>query len=404
MSVFENLTRCIVRGGRLIRSDLDERSSLLGLFAACPAALLLVAALSSCAPPLGDTDAALALEDIAAGGRESRLKQQTPRPLRRTIGYSIGGRPYSGDLYLSPQGAKAGIVLVPGVVPAGKDDLRLVALALTLARLRFAVLVPDLRGLRNYQVRASDVGEVADAFRYLLSRPELVPEGRAGIAGFSYGAGPVLLAALEPDIRAQVRFVVTMGGYYDLRSIVTYFTTGYYKTDLDGDWHYRSPAPYIKWVFTLSNTDLLEHAADRARLRAFARKSVRDRETDGVDHAGQLGPDAQALYALLTNKDPERVPALIDRLPPRILNELEAINPAAQDLSALQAQVILVHGRSDTMIRYTESVALSRALPPGQTQLFLIEGLAHVDVQVRRQDIPHLLAAMEALLAQQAGN
>ena len=87
-------------------------------------------------------------------------------------------------LYLSTQGTRAGIVLVPGVVPAGKDDRRLVALAQTLARLQFAVLVPDLRGLRRYQVRAQDVGEVADAFRYLASREDLVPEGRAGIAGF----------------------------------------------------------------------------------------------------------------------------------------------------------------------------------------------------------------------------
>ena len=61
---------------------------------------------------------------------------------------------------------------------------------------QFAVLVPDLRGLRDYRVRAANVREVADAFRYLVARGGLAPQGRAGIAGFSYGAGPVLLAAL----------------------------------------------------------------------------------------------------------------------------------------------------------------------------------------------------------------
>ena len=95
---------------------------------------------------------------------------------------------------------------------------------------------------------------------------------------------------------------------------------------------------------------------------------------------------------------------LINALSPRMLSELEGLNPAARDLSALQAQVILVHGRSDTMIPYSESVALARALPPERVRLFLIDGLAHVDVRIKRQDIPHLLDAMEALLSQREGS
>jgi pimeloyl-ACP methyl ester carboxylesterase len=364
-----------------------------------------LATLLACARPhLGDTEAALALEDIAAGYGRSRLKQQSPQPDRRRVEYRVDGRAYRGDLYLSSQPARAGIVLIPGVVAAGKDDSRVVALAHTLARSRFAVLVPDLRGLRRYQVRASDVGEVADAFRYLVSRRDLLPVDRVGIAGFSYGAGPVLLAALEPDIRSQVRFVVALGGYYDLHSIVTYFTTGYYRTAPTADWHYLAPHPYIKWVFALSNADLVERPGDRASLQAYAQETLNYSETDLVDHSAHLAADAQALYALLRNEDPEQVSTLINALSPRMLKELEGLNPAARDLSALPAQVILVHGRSDTMIPYSESVALARALPPERVRLFLIDGLAHVDVQIKRQDIPHLLDAMEALLAQREGS
>ena len=43
-------------------------------------------------------------------------------------------------------------------------------------------------------------------------------------------------------------------------------------------------------------------------------------------------------------------------------------------------------------------MALSRALPEGQSQLFLIDGLAHVNLAPKAHDIPQLLAAMEALL------
>lgn len=359
---------------------------------------LIVVSLPACAPRFGDSEAALAFEDLRAGQGASRLKRQTPEPARQTVAYTIEGRPHVADLYLSPEGPRAGIVLVPGVVPAGKDDERLVALARTLARLRFAVLVPEIEGLRQYRVRAGDVDEVADAFRYLLSRKEVVPQGRAGLAGFSYGAGPVLLAGLRPEIRERVRFILTLGGYYDLRNLVSYFTTGYYRGG--GQWRYRASQPYAAWVFAASNAEFLERPADRSRLRAYARQ-IRDGVADelAVPMSG-LASDAQALYELLANNDPKRVPVLIDRLSPRIRSELEGINPAGHDLSRLQAELILVHGRSDDIIPYPESVALARDLPAEQVHLFLIDGFAHVDIGLEAHDWPRMLEAMERLLAQ----
>jgi pimeloyl-ACP methyl ester carboxylesterase len=113
-----------------------------------------------------------------------------------------------------------------------------------------------------------------------------------------------------------------------------------------------------------------------------------------------LAPDAQAFYELLTNHLPAQVPALLDKLPPRMLTELEGINPAAHDLSQLQADVILLHGRGDNLIPYTESIALAGALPASQVQLFIIDGLAHVDFRPKAHDVPQLLDAMDALLAE----
>jgi pimeloyl-ACP methyl ester carboxylesterase len=207
----------------------------------------------------------------------------------------------------------------------------------------------------------------------------------------------VLLAGLEPDVRERLGFILTLGGYHDLRSVVTFFTTGYYR-DGEGDaWRHKPVSPYAAWVFALSNLELLEQPADRQRLRDYL---------GGLTHESAaavptgLAPDAQALLALLLNRDPERVPALIDGLSPRIRAQLAGLNPAARDLGALQAELILVHGRADNIIPYTESVALARALPAGRARLFLIDGFAHVDVRVERQDIPQLRRAVQALLEQ----
>ncbi len=356
--------------------------------------------LTGCTPKLGDTEAALALEDIVAGSSRSRLKAQTPQPSRKPLQYTVDGRHYTGDIYLSPEGVRAGIVLIPGVVPDGKDDRRLVELAYTLARMQFAVLTPDLKDLRRYRVRRKNVREVADAFQHLVSRPEWAPQGQAGIAGFSYGSGPVLLAALDPAIRDQVHFVMTLGGYYDLRSIVKYLTTGYFREDADSHWQYRKPNAYIKWVFARSNIDLLESPGERALLRYMVNRLSDDSEADVDLPAVSLRPESRALYSLLTNEDPARVNALIDSLSPRMRRELEGLDPSAHDVAAIRAKVLLLHGRGDNMIPYTESVSLARNLPPEQVSLFLIDGFAHVDVRVKRRDVAKMLSAMEALLAQ----
>lgn len=361
--------------------------------------LVVVFVLSACASPLGDTEADLALENIAAGLSHSRLKEQTPEPAISEVTYHIEGRHYKADLYHSPSFSRAGIVLVPGVVPAGKDDSRLVVLAKTLARLHFAVLVPDIEGLRRYQVRGRDVEAVADAFRYMTHQPALAPKSRIGIAGFSYGAGPVLLAALQPDIQKQVRFIVTMGGYHDLNKVVAYFTTGHYHDEESGELHYRPANPYAAKVFALSNADLLEQPEDRSWLR-HRTNAITDEEE--VGWYGGVGLDTQALLKLLNNRDPGKVPALIQQLSPRIRKELDAINPAIHDLSNIQARVILVHGRNDNIIPYTESIALSQRLPPGKVQLFLLEGIVHVDIRLHGEDISKLVEAMTLLLDQRS--
>jgi pimeloyl-ACP methyl ester carboxylesterase len=274
----------------------------------------------------------------------------------------------------------------------------LVSLAKTLARLRFAVLIPDLEGLRHSRVRTSAIKDVADAFRHLRSRPELQSQDSVGIAGFSYGAGPVLLAALEPNVQDTVEFVVALGGYYDLRTIVTYFTTGYYRDTSGSEWRRRDSNPYALQVFTLSNSDLLDHPRDRATLGRYAREIHDGDIIDRATTPTNLAPDAQAFFDLLTNKDPNRVPALMNNLSPRIRSELVGIDPASHDLSRYPADVIIVHGRSDNIIPYTESVALARALPNNKSHLYLIDGFAHVDMGLEPGDIPRMLRVMEQLL------
>lgn len=353
--------------------------------------------LAGCAP-LPDDEAAWVLENLAAGESSSRLKERTLNPTRRPVAYTIQGRENQGDLYIPGELPLAGIVLVPGVAARGKGDPRLAAFATTLARARFLVLIPDLPNLRALRVRAEDAQNVADAFSHLLSRPEFPTRGRAGIGAFSYAVGPAVLAALEPRIRERVDFVLGVGGYYDLEQVITFFTTGYFQKE--GDWHYLEPNRYGKWVFVQSNAERLSDPRDRSAFQAMAERRLNDPHARIDDLSRRLTSEGRALLALLENRDQMRTPALIDALTVAIRADMEALNLANQDLSRLRARLILLHGTDDAIIPYTESVALAASVPPGRAELFLIDGLAHVDVRPLGLDRSAMWRAIHALLAQ----
>ena len=369
------------------------RSDVVGLLKAA----LILLMLAGCAI-MPEDEAAWVLEDLAAEERPSRLKERTPDPVRRPVAYAIQGRDYQGDLYLPGESPLAGIVLMPGVAARGKDDHRLVAFATTLARTRFLVLVPDLPNLRALRVRAEDAQDVADAFSHLLSRSQFPTHGRIGIGAFSYAVGPAVLAALDPAIRERVDFVLGVGGYYDLEQVITFFTTGYFQKE--GEWHYLEPNRYGKWVFVFSNAEHLSDPRDWSAFRAMAERRLNDPHARIEDLSRRLTPEGRALLALLENRDRVSTPALIDGLPAAIRADMEALNLANQDLSRLRARLILLHGTDDAIIPYTESMALAAAVPPKRAELFLIDGLAHVDMQPFRLDRRAMWRAIKALLAQ----
>ena len=288
-----------------------------------------------------------------------------------------------GDLYVPPGGARAGLLLVPGAAETGKDDPRLVIFARALADHGFLVLVPDLAGPRSLRVGSADIGDIAAAARHLLSLPH--GAGPVGIAAISYGVGPALLAALEPDLRSRIGFFISLGGYYDATSVLTFFTTGYWRPAPGAPWQLGRPNRYGKWVFVLANAVRLDSAPDRERLERIARAKLADLDADTSGLERALGPEGRAVMALLDNRDPARVPRLIADLPARIQAEIAALDLSTKDLAPLRAQVLLIHGRDDAIVPYSESVALAKALGP-RAHLFLLDRLPHATL--RAEDIP----------------
>jgi pimeloyl-ACP methyl ester carboxylesterase len=341
------------------------------------------------------------LQDIDAVGGPSELKQLTPMPQRSTERFSFAERSQVADFYHPRQSLGGAIVLVPGFTRAGKDDSRVVELARSLARARFLVMVPDLRGSRELRVRPEDSRTIADALRHLRrTRPDAADLG-VGVVAISYAVGLAILAGLDVAEDAPADFIVGLGGYHDTTAVTTFATTGRFRLPGSRDWRKGSPLASAKWVFLAGNAAVLDDAADRRRLQILGEACFQGCDPDVAALARELGPEGRALLALIVNDDPARVPALIAALPAAVQRRIESLSPSRHDLSPLASKLILVHGRLDPLIPYSESLALARAVPG--SEVFLIDDFSHITPRgVSWTGKLQLIDAIQAVLARRA--
>jgi pimeloyl-ACP methyl ester carboxylesterase len=340
------------------------------------ALIAVLVAVAACYTPARRTVEAVQLLRAIGELRPAAGAPAAPEP--ESFTFEIAGRFSTADLYEAAPPARALIVLVPGLAPDGKDDPRLVDLALALSRAHFTVLVPDMPSLAAQRVSPENIREIADALAYLAAQRDT---GQPyGVAAISYAVGPALLATLEPDLSGKVDFLVGIGGYYDVNAVIAYFTTGQYRDSTGGPWQRGTPNEFGKWLFVSANVQHVEDMRDRVTLLAIARRRQADPAADVADLVPLLGPEGRTIYDLLANQDPERTDALVAGLPESLRTELAGLDLKGRDLSGAPRQVLLIHGRDDRIIPASESAALATALPPERAHLYLVDSLAHADL------------------------
>lgn len=313
------------------------------------AALVLVAPVAQAARALLVSLAFLA--EFLSDGAVPTLTALTPEPL-------AGSLDAATDRY-RPAALSAGapLVLVHGLAPDGKDDPRLRQAARLLARAGFDVAVPTIPGLTHGRLRPEDARPVIAA---LASRP-----GRARIVSVSVGAAPAFLAAADPAVRERVRLVLALGGYASALELIRFQLTGEYAWDGVRGRVPRDPA---------LARDVIEANAELADL------DVR---------------------AALAAGDAARVEAAIAALPVATRELIERLSPE-RVVRDIRAPIVLVHGRDDRAVPYTESLRLAAARPE-QTRVVLVGAIGHVEGATGRlgavADLVRLLGAVYALVA-----
>lgn len=270
-----------------------------------------------------------------------------------------------------PEGpACGGLVLVHGLSRYGQAHPFFRRMGHAFARTGFAVLAPDLPNLRAFQFGESDVAVVVSAVKAL----ETTTRGPLGILGFSFGAGPALLAAADPEIRERVGLVGSFGGYWDLTRVITFITTGWYEAD--GQWRHSQQQEYNRWKLLAALTPYVAERGERQRLQQLVELKLSNPHADVSREATRLTGEGRRLLGLVENRERERVPMLMAALPPTVRDQIHRLSPASR-IGEVRARLLIAHGSADDSIPYTESVRLAQATP-ALGRLVIFDGLPHV--------------------------
>lgn len=329
---------------------------------------------------------------LAMPASEPWLAALLPEPAREEIVVPNAGRAIVADLYRPPK-PRAALLLVHGLSRAGRRHPELVRLARLLARHGQLVLVPEFEGLVEFRLSGAEVEDIRTALSALAARGYPV-----GIAGFSFGAGPALLAAADLP---SLRIVGSFGGYADLRHVIVYITTGAHE--FEERRYLQPPLAYNRWKVLALLGGFVEHDGDRRLLRRIAERRLANPEEDTGHLEGQLVADGRVVLALALNRREDQVASLLAQLPPPGQEALDRLSPL-RAISRLSGRLLIGHGAGDDSIPFTESLRLA-AVSGGRARVAILQTFHHTGPQsfwtslrLRAQDGRSLVRLVDDLL------
>jgi hypothetical protein len=258
----------------------------------------------------------------------------TPTPAQGHRTYAYAGGAVEAQLFEPAGGGRHGaIILLLGAGDLPRSDLAS-HFAQTLARSGVVTLVPETSGMLQERLTFDEVDAVAQSVAQLRQLPS-VDQSRIGVVGLSASGGLGIVAAGQPVLRDQIRFVNSFGSFDDAASLLLDVASR--SIVVDG---VQQP-----WQPEQRTVDVVGNALTDAGFSAAARAE------------------------LLSGTSRSRAEELIGSAAPGALDGLAQVSPTTY-LSEISAHLYLMHDLDDSFIPFTESRDLVARAPAGVVQRY----------------------------------
>jgi len=214
---------------------------------------------------------------------------------------------------------------------------------------------------------------VAACLDLLEADPRTV--GSPGLVGFSFGGPQVIRIAGDAQLGPRLAGVASFGGFAELESTLRFQLTGRIPT-ADGDLRVH-PDPYGRWIMAANYLPAVgggeELAPVAAALRRLALEAGRRRTTAWDQRYDPLkakleaelpSAESRALFRLFAPpfaRDPEALHPEVESWTTRLSEAARRQEPGLEVPQGIElhAPAHILHGRSDTLIPFTEAAALA---------------------------------------------
>jgi pimeloyl-ACP methyl ester carboxylesterase len=260
-----------------------------------------------------------------------------------------------------------------GATPEGRSHPTVQRLGVAMARAGFAVFIPDLHGVAAGELSPRTLAQSVAVSEEAAGSPGA--DGRVALAGVSVGATLALLAAADTRMRERTSIVACVAPFGDLAEVMRLATTGTYR---DGDHLLRHAAP--NYLLTGLARSLAAMLAVTPATEALCNelRAIDPDSGEPVRFAElafrRAGPEAETLYDLLANRDPQRFDELYGALPTRIHRIVASLSPI-HVAPRIRAPVEIATAPRDAYFPLSQARALAAAAP--NVRLTITSLLAH---------------------------
>jgi len=263
------------------------------------------------------------------------------------------------------------VVVLHGATPTADNHPGILMIARVLAGVGYRVLVPQVPPLKRLQITDESSAWLRGFQQWMASQTSINGAPVAWVA-MSFGGTLLLRTTLSEAFQENPPCaIMTYGSFCNLETTYDYLLSGKMMTPQGEE--YLEPHEWGKIVVFLNYLARIDAGYDTSEIQRILRKYEYDDEKGAHEELQKLrGRDREICNAIVHSKSTPELERLLELIREVAADDIIALSPTSWG-HQVKTKVFVMHGVEDSMVPYTEALALEKTLP--NTDLFL-SGLA----------------------------